>query len=72
MAFRELTGAEIEAFASRPNVRRIAVENFLGSLGNEFSMGNAMMNLNQDATSYKWNGATMSAIRAGIKKAWGR
>lgn len=45
-------------------VRTIAVENFLISLS-----GNRMadeMNLEMDAASYKWNAATIQAIRNGI------
>jgi hypothetical protein len=64
---RKLSNFEIEQFASRKGVRRIAVENFLSSMGD-----NAMyagMNLSQDSRLYKWNTATIRAIREGINLA---
>ena len=67
---RDLTSEEIEKFATRKGVRRIAVENFLGSLGNADNKGDEMRNLYADAASYKWNSATVSAIRAGINLAY--
>lgn len=65
---RDLTGAEIEALAARPKVRRIAVENFLGTLHGLNAM-EATMNLAQDAACYKWNAPAVAAIRAGINLA---
>lgn len=65
---RELTGAEIEALAARPKVRRIAVENFLGTLHGLTAM-EATLNLAQDTAAYKWNAPTVAAIRAGIRLA---
>jgi hypothetical protein len=70
MVFRELTEAEIKKYASRKNVRAIAVENFLGSLGQAGSMSGELANMRSDAISYKWNAPTVNAITAGIKKAY--
>ena len=64
---RDLTQNEIEGLASRPGVRRIAVENFLGTMGE--SRRDAEGNLSLDGRSYQWNAATMQAIRDGIRKA---
>ena len=63
---KTLTSAQINKLASRKNVRRIAVENFLSSLGPEFDSFKAIQNLYMDAVSYKWNAATQKAIRDGI------
>jgi hypothetical protein len=63
----ELTAAQIEALASRPGVNRIAVENFLGSLGTQPTT-EALINLNSDALSYHWNGRTVAAIRNGVQQ----
>lgn len=48
-------------------VRQIAVENFLGSLGG-MTRDDANANLEMDARMYKWNAATVKAIRTGISK----
>jgi len=64
---RDLTVLEIERFAGRKEVRRIAVENFLGTIASCESFNYAMLNLNADAALYKWNMATRNAIAAGIK-----
>lgn len=61
-----ITREQIETLASRNGVRRIAVENFLGTLGLEGSALAAKLNLRQDARDYKWNAATQSAIARGI------
>ena len=61
---RNLTSEEIEKFASRKGVKRIAVVNFLSTMGdNDFY---ARGNLSMDAGLYKWNAATYKAISAGI------
>jgi hypothetical protein len=60
-----LTKEQIDALASGKGVKRIAVENFLGSLGCSDKMG-ASMNLHADAKCYGWNAATVNAIRRGI------
>lgn len=67
MRLRELTKEEIEKLATRPNVRKIAVENFLMSMGNDERT--AMLNLSYDAGLYKWNVDTVKAIRDGIQLA---
>ncbi len=64
---RKLTGAEIEQFSLRPDVKRIAVENFLLSVTNNNSIWYAFANLADDASAYNWNGLTILAIRDGIK-----
>jgi hypothetical protein len=70
MKLRELTGAEIEKLASRKNVRRIAVENFLGSVHyGDTTPREAYHNLQADARSYGWNTATKRAIEDGIELA---
>jgi hypothetical protein len=65
-----ITQERIEQLASRKGVRRIAVENFLASLGSSPSKQAALMNLGEDARMYKWNAATVSAIRTGIGEAF--
>lgn len=46
-------------------VKSIAVINFLSSLG-DLTLQEALANLNLDANLYKWNAATVNAIRKGI------
>jgi len=46
-------------------VKSIAVINFLSSLG-DLTRQEALANLNLDANLYKWNAATVNAIRKGI------
>ncbi len=67
---RELTSAEIDALASRQGVRRIAVENFLGTLDLSIGAYGNRRNLYQDAAAYRWNAATQNAIARGIEKAF--
>lgn len=55
--------ADIIAKAGK-GCKRIAVENFLMSVGK--SRVEALMNLEMDAASYRWNAATVNAIRKGI------
>jgi hypothetical protein len=61
----------IESLASLPGVKRIAVENFLGSLSPDESLSDALKNLCLDARSYKWNAATVKAITQGIEEILG-
>lgn len=61
---RQLTLQEIEGLASRKGARRIAVENFLASMGADGA--DAYNNLTYDAIVYRWNPATRKAIRNGI------
>ncbi len=59
-----LSTKQIEKLASKTGVKKIAVENFLSSLsGNK---GNDYANMQMDARLYKWNTATINAIRKGI------
>jgi len=55
---------EIEEFANRPNVKKVAVENFLMSMGEDLTV--ATGNLGLDAKSYGWNKQTVQAILDGI------
>lgn len=61
-----LSKAQIDKLASKSGVRRIGVENFLGTLGS-MTRYEATQNLYADAASYKWNAATVAAIRKGIE-----
>jgi hypothetical protein len=69
---RSLNSAEIEKFASKKGVKRIAVENFLATMGEAGSERGELANLSADAASYKWNSATKSAIASGIRLAYKR
>lgn len=62
----ELTIAEIEKFASRPGVRRVAVENFLITATNNKTLLYATLNLERDARMYNWNDETVAAIVDGL------
>jgi len=64
---RKLTIKEIEKLAARKGAKRIAVENFLFSMGTDERAAN--YNLSLDAGLYGWNLKTTAAIRAGIKLA---
>jgi len=55
---------EIEEFTNRPNVKKVAAENFLMSMGEDLTV--AMGNLGLDAKSYGWNKQTIQAILDGI------
>lgn len=61
---RKLSLEEIERFASREGVKRIAVENFLMSMGSVAR--DVSLNLHQDAGLYRWNSKTVKAIQDGI------
>jgi hypothetical protein len=74
---KHLTNEQLEKLASRKNVKRIAVENFLSSLqldgrGPYGDRGNAEANLSSDAQAYGWNSATVRAIRDGINMIFSR
>lgn len=70
MKLRALTSAEIEKLASRKGVKRIAVENFLGSMHyGDATPRDVYHNIQADAKSYGWNAATRKAIEAGLKLA---
>lgn len=66
MVLRNLTEAELATLTANPKVRRIAVENFCGSMGG-LTAAEAGMNLSADAASYKWNAPTRAAIERGIR-----
>lgn len=61
---RRLTAKEISKLASRHLVRKIAVENFLSTMGTTYDY--AIGNLALDARAYRWNKQTVRAIEAGI------
>jgi len=61
---RRLTLKDIERFARRKGVRRITVENFLMSMGENEKEARA--NLELDLVLYHWNASTIKAIREGI------
>ena len=64
---RELNKDEITTFANRNGAKKIAVENFLMSMGtNEIC---ALFNMDSDRTLYSWNRETVDAIESGIIKA---
>ncbi|RLC34072.1 MAG: hypothetical protein DRZ76_03375 [Candidatus Nealsonbacteria bacterium] len=63
---KQLTLEEIKTFATRRNVRKIAVENFLLSLHNNETTRTAYQNLMRDAKMYRWNKETIKAIQEGI------
>lgn len=67
---RELTADEIERLASRNNVKRIAVENFLGTVTANPNKDAAVGNAFADAKAYGWNRATLQAILTGIDLAF--
>lgn len=64
-----LTNKRIAELAERRGARAQAVENFLGSLAS-MRERDARVNLEADARSYRWNAATVAAIRAGLKEAY--
>jgi len=63
---KALTLQEIKIFATRRNVRRVAVENFLMTLQNNGTPREAYQNLFRDAKMYRWNQNTIRAIKDGI------
>lgn len=60
-----ITSQQIDELASRPKVKRVAVENFLSSLDG-LSRQDAIGNLEMDAKSYKWARETKASIHEGI------
>lgn len=61
----KLTPTRIEELASGKNVKRQAVLNFLGTLG-DMTYQEAVGNAEMDARSYRWSLETLAAIRIGI------
>lgn len=60
-----ITPERIQELATRPNVSKTAVENFLVSLG-DLDYQEALGNLEMDARSYRWSLETQAAIRQGL------
>ena len=63
---RELTSEEIETLASREGARRIAVENFLGTLPMHTTLSDDCRNLRRYTFLYSWKTPTVKAIYDGI------
>jgi len=64
---KNLSLEEIAKFANRKYVKKIAVENFLMSMGLNYHFAQA--NMYKDARLYGWNKATIKAIDDGTKYA---
>ncbi len=64
MQLRQLSADEIKCFSERPGVRKIAVENFLMTMGDSYVQ--AVANLLLDASLYGWGDETFWAILYGI------
>jgi hypothetical protein len=63
-----LTLEQIEKYASRKGVKRIAVVNFLSTIDSESDTRiGCTMNCHMDEALYGWNRATVTAIEAGIR-----
>lgn len=69
---KNLTAGRIEVLASLPGVKRIAVENFLGTMGDvdHSTYEGIMANAQMDAMLYKWNKETVRAILRGITESF--
>ena len=61
-----LTSNRIQELSNQNGVRKVAVENFLYSVGANPNKYCALLNLESDAISYSWNEETENAIRQGI------
>lgn len=61
-----ITNRQLEKLANGKGVKEVAVWNFVGTCDNCGSRMYANMNLNEDARMYKWNQATINAIKKGI------
>ena len=57
---------KIEKLSSKKGVKKIAVQNFLGTVGSNPDYMSASMNAEMDAGMYGWNYATQGAIHEGI------
>ena len=64
---RSLSGEEVAQFSAGAGVKKIAVENFLSTMGDSRII--AQQNALLDARLYRWNAATKNAIMKGIKYA---
>ena len=56
---------EVQKYLTAPKVRKVAVENFLTSIGG-LTRQEALLNLEMDARLYNWNTPTKTAIIRGI------
>lgn len=68
---RNLSSKEIDAILAKPKyakARRIAVANFLLTLGGQSDMG-AAINLGSDTRDYGWKAPTVNAIKEGMQLA---
>ena len=63
---KKLTVEEIKGFSERPNVKKVAVENFLKSMNIGEGTPLTIEHLVTDAKSNKWNNETVEAILDGI------
>ena len=57
---------KIEKLSNKKGVKKIAVQNFLGTVGSNPDYMSASMNAEMDAGMYGWNYATQGAIHEGI------
>lgn len=64
MKMRKLSAEEIGKITAHPGVRKVAVENFLGTMGDDSDV--AYANLELDAKLYRWSAETENAILIGI------
>ena len=69
---RELDSGEIRALATGADVKRVAVENFLGTIDVELELDAHVDNMHLDAALYRWNRATQNAILRGLLIAYGQ
>jgi hypothetical protein len=60
------TNDRIRELASLPNVNEDAVFNFLGTLPDDTTIADDLMNLDMDTRLYGWNLETYRAIERGI------
>ena len=65
-----LTSSQITSLASMPDVKRLAVENFLFSMPKDLTYQEQKLNAVNDVRAYKWNRATAKAIYQGIALAY--
>lgn len=67
---RKLTLDEIKEFAERPNVKKVAVENFLISFPLDIGELANYQNVLMDSRLYKWNSNTIRVIKDGLHLAF--
>ena len=72
MSLRRLSREEVEMFAARTGIRKIAVENFLMTVHNNEKYYQARQNLELDTRLYNWNVKTVETIIDGIDLAYER